>query len=146
MHFTCYGQASGKQLYVNILSLLDGVVCVAGFSLLLTGFLGIYGIYIANVLNGVVTTLYIIGYAWFKHKRFPRRIEQLMVIPESFGADEEDRIDITVQKTSRKWFLFNAAQMPRIRPTIVPNKIAIPPIRKEFEIQAGSTDLIGTPL
>ena len=96
MHFACYGQASGKQAYVIILALLDGVVCVAGFSFLLIGKLGINGVYIANVLNGVVTTIYIIGYAWYRKKAFPRNMEQLMVIPDEFGVPEEDRIDLTV--------------------------------------------------
>ncbi|MCR5372388.1 MAG: ATP-binding protein [Solobacterium sp.] len=97
MHFVCYGQSSGKHLYVNILSLLDGVVCVAGFSFLLTGLLGIRGVCWANVLNGVVTTLFIIGCAWFRQKRFPQNMEELMMIPEDFGVPEEDRIDVSVR-------------------------------------------------
>ncbi|MBQ2685925.1 MAG: ATP-binding protein [Erysipelotrichaceae bacterium] len=95
-HFTSYGQASGKQLFVNILSLLDGVVCVAGFSIILTGWLKVNGVYVANVLNGIVTTLFIIGHAWLKNRHFPRNMEQLMVIPADFGAAEDERIDITV--------------------------------------------------
>ena len=34
MHFVCYGQASGKQLYVHVLSALDGAVCVVAFAAL----------------------------------------------------------------------------------------------------------------
>ena len=96
MHFTCYGQASDKKLFVNILSFLDGVACVAGFSLLLTGWLKVNGVYISNVLNGVVTTLFIFGYAWFRNRHVPRNMEELMVIPDDFGASEDERIDITI--------------------------------------------------
>ena len=97
MHFTCYGQASGKQVLVHLLSLLDGVVCVAGFTALLIRFMGMNSVYVANVLNGIVTTLVIIGYAWLKKKRFPRNVEELMVIPDEFGAPESERMDMSVK-------------------------------------------------
>ena len=99
MHFTCYAQASGKQGLVHILALLDGVVCVAGFTALLIRAIGMNSVYIANVLNGVVTTLVIIGYAWLKRKRLPRNMEQLMVIPEDFGAPEEERMDLSLRSS-----------------------------------------------
>ena len=97
MHFTAYGQASGKQGLVHLLSVLDGVVCVAGFTALLIRAVGMNSVYIANVLNGVVTTLVVIGYAWLKKKRFPRNMDDLMVVPEDFGAPEEERMDLTVR-------------------------------------------------
>ena len=96
MHFTCWGEASGKHGLVHVLGALDGVVCVAGFTALLIGAVGMNSVYIANVLNGIVTTLVIVGYAWLKNKRFPRSIEKLMVIPEGFGAAESERMDMSV--------------------------------------------------
>lgn len=97
MHFTCYGQVSGKQLLVHLLSLLDGVICVAGFSALLIGSLGINSVYLANVLNGVVTTITILLYAWFRKRHFPRNMEELMVIPDDFGAPAEQRMDLSIR-------------------------------------------------
>ena len=97
MHFTCYGQAAHKQVLVHLLSLLDGVVCVAGFTALLIRSLGLNSAYIANVLNGVVTTLVIIGYAWIRKRRFPRNMEELMVIDDDFGAPEDERMDLSVR-------------------------------------------------
>ena len=96
MHFTCYGQASGKQGLVHVLALLDGVVCVAGFTALLIRSLGTNSVYIANVLNGTVTTLVVIGYAWLKNKRFPKNMEELMVIPDDFGVPESERMDLSI--------------------------------------------------
>ena len=97
MHFVCYGQTSGKTLLVHILSILDGVVCVAAFSALLMPWLGMDGVYTANVLNGIVCVLVIVLYAWLVRKRFPRSIEDLMVIPDDFGVAEIDRLDICVR-------------------------------------------------
>ncbi|MBQ9008487.1 MAG: ATP-binding protein [Clostridia bacterium] len=97
MHFTCYGQAMGQNGFVNFLALIDGVVCVAVFSAILIRPLGINGVYVANVLNGICCFLVIIRYAWMKKKRFPCRVRDLMVVPEGFGVEADARIDITVQ-------------------------------------------------
>ena len=97
MHFTCYGQSSGKQALIHLLALLDGVVCVAAFTALLIPALGMNSVYIANVLNGVVTTLVIVAYAWLKNKHMPRNMEELMVIPEDFGVTPDERMDLTIR-------------------------------------------------
>ena len=97
MHFVCYGQASGKFWLVHILSLLDGVVCVAGFTALLIRPLGMDSAYVANVLNGVVTTIVIVIYACVVGKRFPRDMAGLMAIPEDFGVPEDERMDLRVE-------------------------------------------------
>ena len=96
MHATCYAQASGKQGLVHTLSLLDGVVCVAGFTALLIAKLGIRAVYAANVLNGVVCLLVIVGYSCLKRKHLPRTMDDYMVIPDDFGAPESERMDLSL--------------------------------------------------
>jgi Na+-driven multidrug efflux pump/anti-sigma regulatory factor (Ser/Thr protein kinase) len=96
MHFICFGQVSGKQALVHILAALDGVICVAGFTALLIPGMGMNSVYVANVLNGVVTTLVIIFYSLIMNKKFPRSIEDLMVIPDRFGVTEKDRISLSL--------------------------------------------------
>ena len=97
MHFVCYGQVSDKQALIHILSVLDGVICIAVFSALLIPTLGMNGVYIANVLNGVVTLLTVFVYSVLENRRIPRNTEELMVIPDSFGVSEDDRMDLTVR-------------------------------------------------
>ena len=97
MHFTTYGDAANKNGLVHSLSVLDGVVCVAGFAALLIPAIGMNSVYIANVLNGVVTTLVVIGWAWVWQKRFPRDTEELLMLPNDFGVSLEERMDITVK-------------------------------------------------
>ena len=97
MHFICYGQITNKQGLVHVLSIVDGFVCVAGFAIVFTGYLGIKGPYWGNVFNGVVTFLIVIGYAWLMIKHFPRNMEDLMVIRDSFGVEKENRLDLSVR-------------------------------------------------
>ena len=96
MHFICYAQSSGKQFLVNLLAILDGVICVAGFTALLMPFIGMNGVYIANILNGIVTTIVVVAYSMIRKKRVPRDMDDLMVVPDDFGATEDERIDVTV--------------------------------------------------
>ena len=97
MHFASYTQAMGKQLYVHLLTLIDGVLAVSLFTAILVPHMGINGLYIANVLNGVVTTIYVILFAWIKNRRFPRTMGQMMMIPADFGFEEGAGLDITVR-------------------------------------------------
>ncbi len=97
MHFLCYWQASGRRRMQYLLSLLDGVICVVGFTALLIRSIGVNSVYVANVLNGVVSFLVILGFAWLKKKRFPRNMEELMALPDSFGAGEDERMDLSVK-------------------------------------------------
>ncbi len=103
MHFVCYGQISGKHSMVHSLSLLDGVVCVVGFTALLIRPVGMNSVYIANVLNGVVTVLTILGYAWRNSRHFPRTMDELMVIPSEFGVPESERMDLSIRSMDRKY-------------------------------------------
>ncbi|MBR3147622.1 MAG: ATP-binding protein [Eubacterium sp.] len=96
LSFVTYGQTSGKQAIVHLETLLDGVVCVAGFTALLIGPMGMKGFYLANILNGVVTVAVFFIYSCLKRKSFPKNMEDLMVIPPGFGFPPEDRIDITI--------------------------------------------------
>ena len=97
MHFISYSQSFGRTGLVYLLAALDGVICVAGFTALLIRFIGMNSVYISNFLNDVVTTLVIVGYAWIKKKRFPRNMDELMVVPDDFGARADERLDLSVR-------------------------------------------------
>ena len=99
MHFVCYDQTIGRQALVHVMALLDGVVCVAGFTALLIPVFGMNSVYIANVLNGVTIVLLIAGYAWVRNRHIPRNMEELMVIPSGFGVPKEERMDLSVRTT-----------------------------------------------
>ena len=97
MHFSCYAQSSGRTALVHVYSVFDGVISVAGFSALLVPLIGIRGVYWANVLNGVVTTILIIGYSCLKNRHFPKNLDQLMVIPADFGVPEEESLEFSLR-------------------------------------------------
>ena len=96
-HFSCYGQASNKNLVVRILAVLNGMVFVVLFSALFVPVIGLNGVYLANVMNGIGCCISIFAYACFAKRKIPSNIEELMVIPDEFGTPREDRLDLTVR-------------------------------------------------
>ena len=97
MHFVSYWQTSNRQGIVQLMGFLDGVACVAGFTALLIRHMGMNSVYVANVLNGVVTVAVILGYAFVKNRHVPANIEELMVFPADFGVSSEDRMDLSIR-------------------------------------------------
>ena len=97
LHYASYAQTMEKKAMSVILPIVDGVVGVVLFSFILIPSMKMNGLYTANVLNGFLCAAVIAAGAWIAGKRFPRNIEGQMAIPESFGAGEDERIDITVR-------------------------------------------------
>ncbi len=97
MHLTCYGQASGKQKLINLTSLLDGIVFMSLFTALLIPFIGMNSVYVANIMNNSGVLIVFLIYAMIANRHFPRNMEELMVIPKSFGVPEHERLDLSVQ-------------------------------------------------
>ena len=94
--FINYYQSQGRMKIVNLLSAADGMLGIGVASIVLAPLYGAIGIWIAHVVNGVITTLIIIGYAVIVNKRFPKSIEDLMTLPDDFGVPEDKRIDISI--------------------------------------------------
>ncbi len=96
--FVCFAQATNKKFLSVVLPLFDGAVNVVVFSFILIPILKINGLYIANILNGFVCAFLIFGYAICKSHRFPTTMEALLMIPESIGVSEEDRMDLEISE------------------------------------------------
>ena len=94
--FINYYQSFERMKIVNLLSAADGILGIGAASLILAPLYGAMGIWAAHVINGVITTLIIIGYAWMINRKFPGSIEDLLTIPEDFGAAEDECIDISI--------------------------------------------------
>lgn len=50
-----------------------------------------------NILNGVICFLVILFFSVREKKHMPKDMEDLLAIPDDFGAKDEERLDITVR-------------------------------------------------
>ena len=97
LQYACYAQTAQKKTMSVVLPVIDGVVGVVLFSFILIPSMKMNGLYLANILNGVLCSFVIVAGAWLALKRRPRNLEDIMAIPGNFGASEDERIDITVR-------------------------------------------------
>lgn len=97
LHFSCYAQTIEKKALSIILPLVDGAIGVTVCSFFMIPLLKIDGLYVSNIMNGIICFAIVFFFAWAANKRFPRTLENIMAIPKSFGAGDDDRIDITVR-------------------------------------------------
>ena len=94
--FVNYYQSSSRMKIVNVLSAADGILGIGAASLILAPLFGAMGVWAAHVVNGVITTMVIVGYACIVNRKFPTSTEELMTLPDSFGVPDDRRIDITI--------------------------------------------------
>lgn len=92
-----YAQATENRFLSHVLPIVDGAGGVVACSLFLIPSMGMTGLYIANILNGVICAVIIIAYATAHNKHFPKTFEEFIVLPKDFGAPEDERIDIEVR-------------------------------------------------
>ncbi len=91
-----YAQAVEKKVISVVLPIIDGMFGVVVCSIILIPVLKMNGLYISNILNGVICAAVIYIGAWLDLKRPPKTMEDVMVIPDNIGVGPEDRIDISV--------------------------------------------------
>ena len=94
--FVPYAQTVERKVISVVLPIVDGMVGVVVCSFILIPVMQMNGLYISNILNGVICAAVILIGAWIVLKRFPRNLEDLMAIPERIGVGPDERIDISV--------------------------------------------------
>lgn len=95
--FTNFNQSMARMKIVHVLSVIDGLLGTCLASLALAPLCGAIGVWIAHVLNGVLTTIAVVVYAILVRKRFPRSTEDLIAIPDGFGVPDERRLSIPIR-------------------------------------------------
>ncbi len=100
--YVCYAQAMENKVFSLLLALMDGAVNVVLLSFVLIPLWKMTGLYLANILNGVLCAVLIFAYASLKNKHFPKNMEELLVLPDSFGVSEGERIDMEIRQKTRE--------------------------------------------
>ena len=94
-----YAQGAEKRRISVILPIVDGMIGVVVCSFFLIPRLQMNGLYISNILNGMICCALIAVGAWLCLKRFPRSMEDIMAIPDNIGVGPDERIDISVTRS-----------------------------------------------
>ncbi len=98
LHFASYAQTTEKKVMSIVLPVVDGMIGVVLFSFILIPPMKMNGLYLANILNGVLCAAVVLIGAWIHLKRCPRSFEECMDIPSRIGVDADNRIDISIRE------------------------------------------------
>ena len=91
-----YLQATGHNAFVNAFSVLDGLVSVVGPAAILAPIMGALGVWLANPIGIVITTIASFIYAVIFWKRLPKGVDEWMLLKPEFGIAEEHCLDIPI--------------------------------------------------
>ncbi len=97
--FVPYAQAAEKKIISVVLPIVDGVVGVVACSFILIPRMQMNGLYVANILNGMICAAVIFAGAWLVLKHLPKCLEDLMAIPERIGVERNERIDLSISSS-----------------------------------------------
>ena len=83
-----YYQAREHNLFVNLVSVFDGFLSTVIPVLILTPFIGIYGIWYAVPIGLLITALLTPVYVLIRNRHWPRNRNEWILLPDSFGTGE----------------------------------------------------------
>ena len=94
-----YLQAWGHNVFVNILSVVDGFLSMVIPSLILAPIMGAMGVWLAHPIGIVITALMTPLYCLIYWKHPMQNMDEVLFLPPHFGAKDEDRLDRVIKNT-----------------------------------------------
>ena len=94
--FSNYFQSIGRNILVNVMSVLEGVAVMIPVGFLLIPKMGFDGAMFSFVIGYAVVALIGPVYALFYWRRIPRNLREWVTIPADFGAPEDECLDVTI--------------------------------------------------
>lgn len=94
--FQNYLQASGHKGFVIFLAVFDGFVSVTAIAVILAPFLGVTGVWAAMPAGNFIVVIVILLYIAVRIHKIPRCLNDLLVLPDDFGAAENEHLILTV--------------------------------------------------
>ncbi|MBO6108085.1 MAG: ATP-binding protein [Eubacterium sp.] len=99
LQYTSYGQAVGKKFFSVFVAVMDGAVFVMACSFVLIPLMEMTGLYLSNILNGVLCCILILIYLIVKNKRFPGNMEEALVMDPGIGVAADERMDLSLNES-----------------------------------------------
>lgn len=99
--FIYYYQSMRSLLRATIISILGNVAFYLIVIEILSGIIGVDGVWYGYILSDILTLITVIVITWVKNKKFPLHVHDFLLLPEGFGVQKEDRINVTVNSVEQ---------------------------------------------
>ena len=97
--FSNYYHCMSYEHIVRTISIADGIVGVCLFTLILTPFMGMTGVWLGQILGCTLCALLVVLFAFIYNKKMPKNLDNVLCFKKDFGVPDENRIDITIHST-----------------------------------------------
>ena len=94
--FQNFFQSMKKMKLVNIICICQNFLFMVGFALLLPAVFGKNAVWLLFPLTHLTTALLILGVSIAHNRRFPRSMEELLMLDAHFGIPVGDRMDLSI--------------------------------------------------
>lgn len=95
-YFMNFMLGTGRHKYVHVFTIFErfvyAVVCAFALGLIF----GIKGVLASLSIAEMCFTLHVLIHVWVKNKKFPKKLEHFMLLPESFGPKSDMILDCSV--------------------------------------------------
>ena len=86
--YSGYFQAAGHRLFGNLISVTDGFASMVIPAVLLAPWLGALGVWLSFPIGLAITLGVCMLYAVIRNRRWPRKLDEWLLLPADFGASE----------------------------------------------------------
>ncbi len=94
--FKNFYQSTEKPGIATVVCVLQSLVFTTLAAVVLIKPFGSMGVWVAFLIGEILTLLVIIVWVAWKKKKLPMTLEEYMMLPESLGGDEANRLDLSV--------------------------------------------------
>lgn len=94
--YSGYFQAAGHRLFGNLISVTDGFVSMVIPAVLLAPWLGALGVWLSFPIGLAITLGVCMLYAVIRNRRWPRKLDEWLLLPADFGASERLVLELRV--------------------------------------------------
>lgn len=95
-YFTTFMLATGRYRNVHIFTICEKFIYIVLLAYILGMQFGVKGIFLSFGFAEICFTLHILIMLWIKHRKFPTKLEQFMLLPEEFDIDPEKMVEISM--------------------------------------------------
>lgn len=95
--FCNYLHACGHNLFVNLLSFLDGFLAVVAPALILARLLGAFGVWISHPTGLIFILITVFVYAVIFNRHFPSSFDDWLFLRKDFGVSDDMKLELVVE-------------------------------------------------
>lgn len=95
-YYTTFMLATGRYRNVHIFTICEKFIYIVVAAYILGMQFGVKGVFLSFGIAEICFTVHILIMLWIKHRKFPTKLDQFMMLPEELDIDSEKMIEFSI--------------------------------------------------